>query len=92
MISLTDMWRTAGGDKGKIPYQWRILPTTKEFVDHIISTTGKSISDNFTTKTEDPIEGPGRIGIWLCLTPNTSVPSSMSGATKSFAPTWKGLS
>ena len=35
MLSLTDMWRAAGGEDSKRPSDWLALPATVEFVSHI---------------------------------------------------------
>lgn len=52
MLSLTDMWRAAGGEDGKRPARWRELPGTSEFVSHIAGTIGKSDSECFQSLNE----------------------------------------
>lgn len=42
MLSLTDMWRAAGGDDSKRPVDWLRLSTTQEFAGHISAVVGKS--------------------------------------------------
>lgn len=50
MLSLTDMWRAAGGDGQQAPAKWRALPSTRAFVEHVEITIGKSDSDLFATR------------------------------------------
>jgi hypothetical protein len=47
MLSLTDMWRAAGGDPQQAPAKWRSLPTAKAFVEHVELTIGKSDDELF---------------------------------------------
>lgn len=42
MLSLTDMWKAAGGPDQKNPAKWRALPTSKAFVEHVGAVVGKS--------------------------------------------------
>ena len=46
-LSLTDMWKAAGGDKAKQPAKWRDLPSTREFVSHL--------ADVILQKSEDEV-------------------------------------
>ncbi len=48
-LNLTDMWRAAGGDEAKRPYEWARLPSTEVFADHIAAITGKSRNELFQT-------------------------------------------
>lgn len=45
MLSVTDVWRAAGGDDGKRPAQWLRLPTSDLFLEYIETTVGLSHSD-----------------------------------------------
>lgn len=35
MLSLTDMWKAAGGDLSKRPAKWLELPTSRRFIEHV---------------------------------------------------------
>jgi len=47
MLNLTDMWRAAGKPKEKQPADWRSSKSGKEFIEHIMGTTGKNGSEVF---------------------------------------------
>jgi hypothetical protein len=49
MLSLTDMWRAAGGTDNKRPVDWLRSPSTSEFVEHISGVVGKSHDDLIQT-------------------------------------------
>jgi KilA-N domain len=56
-LSLTDMWRAAGGPKNKKPYEWERLPATTEFAEYVESVTGKSRNELFQALTGGPRQG-----------------------------------
>jgi hypothetical protein len=47
MLCLTDMWRAAGSEPAKGPYEWRRLPGSSDFIEHIGAVTGKSRDELF---------------------------------------------
>ncbi|NCA89449.1 MAG: KilA-N domain-containing protein [Gammaproteobacteria bacterium] len=40
MLSLTDMWRAAGGTDSQRPYEWLRTETAEMFIEHISAVTG----------------------------------------------------
>ena len=50
MLSLTDMWRAAGGEDSKRPSDWLALPATVEFVSHISDMDNAEISGIIQTE------------------------------------------
>jgi hypothetical protein len=44
MLSLTDLWKAAGGEKQQEPSRWLDLPTAKEFIDHIGASVNAGLS------------------------------------------------
>lgn len=49
MLSLTDMWRAAGGTDSKRPVDWLRLQSTIDFAEHISAVVGKSHDDLIQT-------------------------------------------
>ena len=49
MLSLTDMWRAAGGADSKRPVDWLRLQSTIDFAEHVSAVVGKSHDDLIQT-------------------------------------------
>ncbi|MET3899694.1 hypothetical protein ABIB57_003656 [Devosia sp. UYZn731] len=62
MLSLTDMWKAAGGDPQQTPAKWRDLPSSKTFIEHVEITIGKS--DTALIKAQVGGKAPGTWAHW----------------------------
>ncbi|KQO70642.1 KilA-N domain-containing protein [Methylobacterium sp. Leaf88] len=51
MVSLTDMWRAAGSPRQKTPANWRALPGSRSFVEHVGAVVGLSDDALFVSRT-----------------------------------------
>jgi hypothetical protein len=85
MLSLTDMWRAAGGDPSKRPAKWRDHDATREFVEHVQGTILRGDSECFQS-----LNGGGEWNTWahwqIGLTDLTTQTERQRGANSTPSP------
>lgn len=64
MLSLTDMWKAAGGPSGRAPADWRALSSTVEFSEHVAALVNAGFSGNDLFKTNRGGSQPGTWAHW----------------------------
>lgn len=64
MLSLTDMWKAAGSDRGKRPVDWLRSADAERFVNFVADTLNVGISHNDVVTTVRGGKAPGTFAHW----------------------------
>ncbi|WP_430430192.1 KilA-N domain-containing protein [Oceanicaulis sp.] len=64
MLSLTDMWKAAGGPDGRAPADWRVLASSVEFANHVAEILNAGKSGNELFKVTRGGRRPGTFAHW----------------------------